>query len=90
MITIAIGAVANIILDPIFIFLFDMGVKGATIATIISQRVFCSLGYEIYDGSQSYLKLGIRAMKVKLRRITSIVSLGLSSFVMSVMVALSR
>ena len=84
MITIAIGAVANIILDPIFIFLFDMGVKGAAIATIISQGISALWVMKFMTGPKAVLKLRIRAMKVKLRRITSIVSLGLSSFVMSV------
>ena len=42
MLTVVIGAIANIILDPIFIFLFDMGVSGAALATIISQAISCS------------------------------------------------
>lgn len=42
MLTVLIGAISNIILDPVFIFLFDMGVSGAAIATVISQFISCS------------------------------------------------
>lgn len=41
MYTVLIGAVANIVLDPLFIFVFDMGVSGAALATIISQGISC-------------------------------------------------
>lgn len=42
MLSVAVGAVSNLILDPIFIFVFDMGIKGAAIATVISQ-IFSAL-----------------------------------------------
>ena len=47
MLSVLIGAIINIVLDPIFIFLFDMGVKGAALATILSQVSQRSLGSEI-------------------------------------------
>ena len=50
MMTVCIGAVLNIVLDPIFIYVFGMGVKGAALATIISQRCIVFVGAEIFDG----------------------------------------
>ena len=49
MCTIAIGAVLNLVLDPIFIFVFDMGVAGAAIATVISQAVLRPLGSYVFS-----------------------------------------
>ena len=55
MLTVTIGAVCNIILDPIFIFGFGMGVKGAALATIISQAVSCSWGSYVPDRKEDLL-----------------------------------
>ena len=55
MISMLIGAVLNLILDPIFIFIFKMGVQGAAIATIISQFVYIFNEYNIYKKNENQL-----------------------------------
>ena len=77
MMTVLLGAVANIILDPIFIFVFHMGVQGAALATIISQIRFLT-------GPRTILKLRRSAMKLERRRVLKIMGLGLSGFTMSI------
>lgn len=57
MITVSIGAVANIILDPIFIFGFGMGVKGAAVATVISQALSCAWTIAFLTGKKTFLRL---------------------------------
>lgn len=84
MFTVLLGAVLNIILDPILIFGFDLGVKGAAIATLISQGssavwVFCFL-----KGKKALLKLTTDSMKPDMSLIKDITLLGTSGFVMSV------
>lgn len=82
MMTVTIGAVCNIILDPIFIFGLNMGVKGAALATIISQGVSCVWILLFLTGKKSQLK--IRWVNLKLNRKIAVdcVSLGLSPFIM--------
>ena len=57
MVSIIIGAVCNIVLDPIFIFVFDMGVSGAALATIISQAVSCVWVIGFLCSKKTLLKL---------------------------------
>jgi Na+-driven multidrug efflux pump len=57
MITVLIGAISNIVLDPIFIFGFKMGVKGAAITTIFSQAISCIWVLSLLCGKKTYLKL---------------------------------
>ena len=57
MLTVTIGAVCNIILDPIFIFGLGMGVKGAALATIISQAVSCSWVLTFLTGKKTFLRI---------------------------------
>ena len=57
MLTVVIGAVCNIILDPIFIFVLGLGVKGAAIATIISQGVSCIWVISFLTGRKTFLKI---------------------------------
>ena len=82
MLTVTIGAVCNIILDPIFIFGLGMGVKGAALATIISQAVSCSWVLTFLTGKKTFLRI----KKENLKPVPSIVlpclALGLSTFVM--------
>lgn len=82
MITVLIGAVLNIILDPILIFAFHMGVKGAAIATVISQT--CSAVFVLWflTGKNAELRLSLRYMKLEKARCIKIVSLGISGFTM--------
>ncbi|MEE0775925.1 MAG: MATE family efflux transporter, partial [Bacillota bacterium] len=84
MMTVTIGSLANIILDPIFIFALGFGVKGAAIATVISQGISALWVMKFLTSSKAVLRLKVSAMRVRLKRIASIVSLGFSSFVMSV------
>ena len=82
MLTVLIGAVCNIILDPIFIFVFDMGVQGAALATIISQTV--SAVWVILSLSKGKTLLKIRCANIGLSKkiILPCVSLGLAPFIM--------
>jgi Na+-driven multidrug efflux pump len=60
MMTVCIGAVLNIVLDPIFIYVFGMGVKGAALATIISQGVSCLWVLKFLTGKKTVLKIRIK------------------------------
>ena len=82
MLTVCIGAVLNIILDPVFIFVFNMGVKGAALATIISQAVSCIWVLKFLTGKKTMLKLRLSLLKPDKRIIISILTLGISPFVM--------
>ena len=83
MLTVVLGAALNLILDPIFIFGLNMGVKGAAIATVISQ--FCSALWVLrfLTGSKALLKLKPSAMRLRAARVGRILSLGLSGFTMA-------
>ncbi len=83
--TILIGAGLNIALDPIFIFSLNMGVKGAAVATVISQAV--SAGYVLYTltlGKKSRLKISLPYMKPQKAVIIGIATLGVSPFIMNI------
>ena len=82
MLSIIIGAVSNIILDPIFIFGFDMGVKGAALATIISQAISAVFIMVILVSKISIIKLNPFKTKLSFSIIKSISLLGLSPFIM--------
>ena len=82
MMTVAIGAVCNIILDPIFIFALNMGVRGAAWATIISQAVSCIWILKFLTGKKSLLKIKLQNMKLDPGIIGTCVSLGLAPFIM--------
>ncbi len=84
MMTVLLGAVANIILDPIFIFVFHMGVQGAALATIISQALSAAWILKFLTGKKTILKLRRSAMKLEKKRVISIMGLGLSGFTMSI------
>ena len=84
MCTVLIGAILNIVLDPIFIFTFELGVKGAAIATVISQ--FISALWTIYflTGNKTILKLKKKNMRLKIIHVKKIVSLGMAGFMMAI------
>ncbi len=84
MFSVLIGAVANIILDPIFIFGFHMGVKGAALATVISQAMSAVWVIHFLTGSMVLIRLERRRMKVQPKLLKEIVGLGTSGFVMAV------
>ncbi len=82
MITVLIGAVTNIALDPIFIFALDMGVTGAALATIISQAFSCIWVLSFLSSKKSALKLSFKNMQLDPKLILPCLALGLSSFIM--------
>ena len=82
MLTTVIGAVINIVLDPIFIFVFDMGVAGAAWATVLSQMVSAVWILKFLTGKQTVLKLKAKNLKLKPKVILPCLALGVSSFVM--------
>ena len=82
MLSVLIGAVANIVLDPIFIFTFDMGVQGAALATIISQAMSCAWVLAFLLGKKTRLKIRAKNLILQARIILPSLALGLSSFIM--------
>ena len=82
MATVAIGAVCNIILDPVFIFGFHMGVQGAALATILSQAISCIWILHFLTGRKPSLQLQTRYMKLKAATILPCIGLGFAPFVM--------
>lgn len=83
MLTVLIGAVLNIILDPIFIFALHQGVRGGAIATIISQGCSAVWVLRFLTGSKAQLRLTRESMRLQWQRIRKIVSLGMSGFIMA-------
>ena len=82
MLTTVIGAVINIVLDPILIFALDMGVAGAAVATVISQTVSALWILRFLTGEKTILKLRMPNMKLESKVILPCLGLGISSFVM--------
>ncbi len=82
MITVMVGAVINIVLDPILIFGFNMGVKGAALATIIGQCASAIWVLYFLFGKQSILRIRKKFLKPKLKILFSIMALGVSPFIM--------
>lgn len=82
MMTVMIGAVLNIILDPILIFGFGMGVRGAALATIISQAVSAVWVLKFLCGKKSILKIRREFLKIDLPILKPVLLLGLSPFIM--------
>ena len=82
MLTTVIGAVINIVLDPIFIFVFDMGVTGAALATVLSQAVSAVWILKFLSGKQTILQLKKANLKLVPSVILPCLGLGVSTFVM--------
>lgn len=82
MLTTVIGAVINIILDPVFIFVLGMGVRGAALATVISQAVGAVWILRFLTGDKTILKLKMSNLRLKADIIGPCLALGISSFVM--------
>ena len=82
MLTTILGAVINVILDPIFIFALDMGVRGAATATVISQAISAAWVLCFLTGPNAALRLKRSKIGVSKERLKRIVSLGLPGFVM--------
>ena len=82
MLTTVIGAVSNIILDPIFIFVFDMGVQGAALATVLSQAIGAAWILRFLTGKKSILRLRRSNMRLIPAIFKPCLALGISTFVM--------
>jgi len=82
MLSVLIGAVCNIILDPIFIFAMDMGVAGAALATIISQAVSCVWVVAFLMGRSTILRLKMCNIRLRPRVILPCIGLGAAMFIM--------
>ena len=82
MLTVVIGAVLNIILDPIFIYI--MGVQGAALATVLSQLAASVWTFKFLTGKNTIIKIKLSAMRCQAKRVKKILVLGLSGFTMSV------
>lgn len=82
MFSVLIGAVANIILDPIFIFSLDMGVRGAALATVIAQALSALWVLSFLLGKKSVIRIKIKYMKPSAAVVGRIASLGVSPFIM--------
>ena len=82
MMTTVIGAVINIVLDPIFIFVLNMGVRGAALATVFSQAVGAVWIMHFLTGNKTMLRLKKANLKLNLKIIGPCLALGISTFVM--------
>ena len=82
MMTVLIGAGSNIILDPVFIFAFDMGVEGAALATIVSQAISCAWVLFFLCGKKSILRMQKKNMRIDGKLVFPCIALGLSTFIM--------
>lgn len=82
MMTTVIGAVINLLLDPLFIFVFDMGVGGAALATVISQMVSAVWVLRFLTGKQAILRIRWNCMRIDWKLMKEITVLGFSGFIM--------
>lgn len=82
MLSVLIGAVSNIILDPVFIFGFGMGVSGAALATVISQAMTCIWVLHFLRGKKTQLRLCRKNMKFEKNIVMPCIALGMSMFIM--------
>lgn len=82
MLTVLIGAVCNIVLDPILMFVFHMGVRGAALATIISQGISAAWVVLFLSSGKSYLKIRIPCMRPERSVLLPAIALGAAPFVM--------
>lgn len=82
MVSIMIGAVLNIVLDPVFIFVLDMGITGAAIATVISQFVSALWVMQFLLSKKAMLDLNLSSMKLRWSLMKDIMGLGLTGFIL--------
>ena len=83
MMTVALGAVVNIVLDPIFIFALDMGVRGAALATVLAQGCSALWVLKFLTGRRALLRLRWNTLRLQAARVRRILALGASGFAMS-------
>ncbi|WP_129600704.1 MATE family efflux transporter [Anaerophilus nitritogenes] len=80
MMAISIGAVINIILDPIFMFAFDMGIKGAAVATVVAQSISFIFLMRYYILKKSYIHISIKYFSPCIKIYNEIMKIGVSTF----------
>ena len=83
MMTVALGAAVNIVLDPIFIFALDMGVRGAVLATVLAQGCSALWVLKFLTGRRALLRLRWNTLRLQAARVRRILALGASGFAMS-------
>ncbi len=83
MATVIIGAFLNILLDPLFIFVFKMGAVGAAIATVISQMISALWTLHILTSDRTNIKIKLTCLRIKPAVIIPVISLGFSTFIMT-------
>lgn len=79
-----IGAITNIILDPIFIFVFGMGVKGGAIATVIAQICSAAWGISFFLRGKANVKVRVKNFKLERHIVASIFAIGVAPFSMQI------
>ena len=84
MLTVSIGAVCNLLLDPVFIFLLGLGVQGAALATVISQFIAALWTFTFLTGKKTMIRLSPKQFALCRKRVCKILALGLSGFTMSI------
>ncbi|HQJ76389.1 MAG TPA: MATE family efflux transporter, partial [Bacteroidota bacterium] len=84
MYTMFLSSIVNIILNPLFIFVFKLGVKGSAIATVISQFISCTWVLLYFYSNKSILKIRIHNLKLKFKVTRDIFSIGMASFAMHI------
>lgn len=84
MVTMIIGAVLNVILDPIFIFWLNMGIKGAAVASVISMAVSAFFVMNHFLSKHSYIRFHKHSFKLEKRIIRNIVTIGMSPFLINI------
>ena len=82
MLSVLIGAVANIILDPVFIFGLNMGVRGAALATVLSQALSCAWVLAFLFGKRTFLRLCASTIRLSPTVLLPCVALGAATFIM--------
>ena len=82
MMTTLLGAVLNLILDPVFIFWLDMGVSGAALATVLSQMASCAWVLRFLTGKKVLLRIRKENLRVDRKLTGEITALGMSGFIM--------
>lgn len=82
MLTVIIGAIVNFLLDPVFIFVLDMGVKGAAIATVVSQGISAAWVMAFLSGKRAEIGVEWNRLRLNLQCVRRITALGTASFIM--------
>lgn len=82
--SVLIGAVTNIALDPLFIFTLGMGVRGSSLATILSQLLSCVCMVVFFFTKKSLFRFRVKEMRPTARRVANITSLGVTPFIMTI------